>query len=109
MTSIGLHSNQEVPSCRSSTCHWNLSGGSGCKAHALRHSTFVRVFDDNLGYLQVERDTMIAKHVLNVHRTAGNQPERDDNDKKVPLAPSGLGAQHHGRLWAGQMSLTVLH
>ena len=26
---------------------------------------------------------MIAKHVLNVHRTAGNQPERDDNDKKV--------------------------
>ena len=26
---------------------------------------------------------MIAKHVLNIHRTAGNAPERDDSDKKV--------------------------
>jgi len=29
---------------------------------------------------------MIAKHVLNIHRTAGNAPERDDTDKKVPAA-----------------------
>lgn len=30
----------------------------------------------------VERDTMIAKHVLNVHRTAGNQPDKDASDEK---------------------------
>ena len=29
---------------------------------------------------------MIAKHVLNIHRTAGNAPERDDTDKKVLAA-----------------------
>ena len=30
---------------------------------------------------------MIAKHVLNIHRTAGNAPERDDTDKKVLARP----------------------
>ncbi len=33
---------------------------------------------------------MIAKHVLNIHRTAGNAPERDDTDKKVPAVISLL-------------------
>ena len=44
---------------------------------------------------------MIAKHVLNIHRTAGNAPERDDTDKKVLATPDclSLGACCFRDLW----------
>jgi hypothetical protein len=36
---------------------------------------------------------MIAKHVLNIHRTAGNAPEQDDADKKVLSRPACFPCQ----------------
>lgn len=39
-----------------------------------------------------DRDKMIARHVLDVHRTAGAQGEADEEDKKVDK-----GAKHKGR------------
>ena len=53
---------------------------------------------------QVDRDTMIAKHVLNIHRTAGNAPEQDDSDKKVRSPPACSSCQT--TLASGQLCAT---